>query len=546
MGQTFSNLTNQGVYDPASNQTQFGPPQEIPKFLSVAAAKRAAPDSATLPDSFDSSDIGFQPHPGASPQTVKPSFLQAVNQTNPQTGLPVSPLQNRALSKGGKLLEILGSGVQGALAGQAASEQAVIQSHGMRSGGAGTGFESAYTLPFLRARQQQEVAQGQAQTQIAQQQSKFFPQIQQLSIQKTQSEIGKNQAEGAKAGAEASGQDYLNALHEAQTSAARYKEVGGALYDVSGQTPQPVQGAGQFVPADAQMAKIANVPVGTQLPIATAKTLKSMANEGIHPVQAGGRSKLVDNTGKTVADLGAANSVVSFNMQNSGATGQGGQPSAIAQAIASGEMKWQDAVSARTPMSVKQAILKEVKGINPNFNSGDFDVEKKVKEAFTSGPQGQQLTAIGTARNHMATFKQTADELKNGDFLAANRVGNWLNTQFGSDKATNFDLARTAFAGEVGKAFAGANVGVQDRAEILDKINHSSSWDQLKGYADTADELLAGKQKSLKESYDQGVQAKPNFGQQGGAPPAGATHAVIVDGKVVGYTSDGKTMTPVQ
>jgi hypothetical protein len=41
--------------------------------------------------------------------------------------MPVSPLMNPSLSKGGKLLAMLGSGVQGALAGQAASEQAVHQ-----------------------------------------------------------------------------------------------------------------------------------------------------------------------------------------------------------------------------------------------------------------------------------------------------------------------------------------------------------------------------------------------------------------------------------
>lgn len=229
-------------------------------------------------------------------------------------------------------------------------------------------------------------------------------------------------------------------------------------------------------------------------------------------------SWLKQNPGKTPADFMKYKSTLvpqmNFNLQNQGATGTGGQPSAIAKGIADGSIKWGDAVSARTPMAVKTALLQEVKSINPSFKSSDFDVEKRVQEKYTSGNAADQLTAINTAREHMATFKQTADALNNGNVLMANKVGNWLGTQFGSDKATNFNVARSAFAGEVGKAFAGANVGVQDRQELIDKINQSSSWDQLKGYADTADKLLEGKQKSLKEGFTQGMQGKPNFGNQ--------------------------------
>ena len=170
----------------------------------------------------------------------------------------------------------------------------------------------------------------------------------------------------------------------------------------------------------------------------------------------------------------------------------------------------------RSTPGYKQQLAAAVAAYNPNFDQNTFKVRGKEETAFTSGSQGQQLTAINTAREHMKTFKDTADALNNGNVLLANKVGNWLGTQFGSDKATNFNVARSAFAGEVGKAFAGANVGVEDRRELIDKINAASSWGQLKGYADTADKLLEGKQKSLKESYQQGMEGKPNFGGEAG------------------------------
>ncbi len=173
--------------------------------------------------------------------------------------------------------------------------------------------------------------------------------------------------------------------------------------------------------------------------------------------------------------------------------------------------------TTRTTPQYRQQLAAAVAAYNPDFDQNTYKVRGAEEKGFTSGSQGQQLTAIGTARNHMQTFKDMADALDNGNVLLANRAGNALGMQFGSDKATNFNIAKSAFAGEVGKAFAGANVGVQDRQELMDKISAASSPAQLKGYADTADKLLEGKQKSLKQSYEQGVQNKPNFGNQPGA-----------------------------
>ena len=151
-------------------------------------------------------------------------------------------------------------------------------------------------------------------------------------------------------------------------------------------------------------------------------------------------------------------------------------------------------------------------GYNAIEATNTAKAEGAAQKAYTSGSQGQQLTAIATAREHMQTFKLTADALDNGDVTGLNRLEQLLGTQFGSDKATNFAIAREAFAGEVGKSLAGANVGVSDRNELHEKILNSSSPTQLKGFADTADSLLAGKQKALQVSYSAAMKGQPNFG----------------------------------
>lgn len=297
----------------------------------------------------------------------------------------------------------------------------------------------------------------------------------------------------------------------------------------------------------AEMSK--NTAQAGEAQAATQKTQLETQNlqkfGGMTPQQAEARYLFVQqrkNQGQPINDDDAAfskayeknktlNTQFQFNLQNSGVTGGGGQPSAIAKGIADGSIKWGDAVSARTPMAVKQALLTEVKSINPQFKSSDFDVEKKVQEAFTSGNYSQQLNSINRAREHMQTFLDTAADLDGGNVKAFNRLGNAFSVEFGSDKVGNLNIAKQAFSSEVGKAFAGASVGVSDREELDKQINAASSFTQLAGAARTADKLLAGAQTALKQTYESGRQAQPNFGQnnQGGViyarDPQGKLHS---------------------
>src|SRR5689334_12624770 len=100
-----------------------------------------------------------------TPTAQTPSFSQAASYgATPGGANATSP----GLTKGGKLATILMSGLQGALAGRAKSEETTAATGGRRSGGAGMGFEAGYTLPWQRAAQQNQLAQQQAQTGVLQ------------------------------------------------------------------------------------------------------------------------------------------------------------------------------------------------------------------------------------------------------------------------------------------------------------------------------------------------------------------------------------------
>lgn len=227
------------------------------------------------------------------------------------------------------------------------------------------------------------------------------------------------------------------------------------------------------------------------------------------------------------------NPVTTFNLNNATPnTGNGGPLSdAVIESLAApgAKLKLADVLPARAPASVRQAALNQILAKHPDFASSDYDVEKKVAENATSGGLSQQLMAINTARNHMQTFSKLADALDNGNVQAVNKLGNLIGVQFGSDKATNLQIAAKAFGGEVGKAFDGAGVTAGERADAEKQLSEASSPAQFKGAIQTVDELLSGKQKSAQQSYNVGRQGKPNFGganggggqANSGAPPAG-------------------------
>lgn len=207
-----------------------------------------------------------------------------------------------------------------------------------------------------------------------------------------------------------------------------------------------------------------------------------------------------------------------FNLNNQG--GSGPQSDSVINAVAAGQMKIQDAIPMRAPVQVRQQFLAKVLQANPNFKSYDNEVDKKIIEDLTSGGKSNTLLAYNTALKHADIFSRVADALDNGDSRALNSLGNTLGTQFGSDKATNFGIAKTLFADEFAKAATGANVGVTDREKAQELLSSASSPAQFKGAVATAKALLAGKRDAMMEQAKQGMQGKADFGQGNSADPA--------------------------
>jgi hypothetical protein len=239
--------------------------------------------------------------------------------------------------------------------------------------------------------------------------------------------------------------------------------------------------------------------------------------------------------------------VANFNLQNAGATGQGGQPSVIAKSLADGSVKWNDVVSARTPLSVKQALLSEVKAIKPDFNSGDFAIEQSVRKDFTSGDAAKNLNAFNTAIEHAKQLDAATGDLKNFDTRILNKLGNAYGVEMGKDPVTNFNVIKNALVGEISKVFKGGQATDAEIAHLVGPFDAANSPAQLKGAVRQAIALMNSKREALQGQYDQGMKGKPNFGASNSGGKVTATgpdgHQIEVRN---GVWVDSATGKPVQ
>ena len=194
---------------------------------------------------------------------------------------------------------------------------------------------------------------------------------------------------------------------------------------------------------------------------------------------------------------------------------------AAVQSVANGSAKLGDLFGRATTTAQKAKILAAVKQINPNFNSGDHDLENRARAYYTGGGGGgQTLTAFNTAQAHLDILRQAADALHNKDVTAFNKLGNAFSSATGDPAPTNFDAVKNAVKGEIARALTG-HVTVSEQSELDKDFNSSMSPQQLAGVAHKYIQLIDGKKQAMQSNYAASQQGRPDFGTPSG-PPAGA------------------------
>jgi hypothetical protein len=216
--------------------------------------------------------------------------------------------------------------------------------------------------------------------------------------------------------------------------------------------------------------------------------------------------------------------VANFNLQNSGAAvDAGGNPSFIAQQLAANKMKWGEAVSPRTPQSVKNDIMKQVYKLNPDYDTSEFGLEQDAAKKARSGAWADTRLAYNTAIDHASQLLTAADALKNGDVQKLNSLKNYFSTQFGSPDVTNFSAIANAYNHEVTSVVSKGHITDAEVAQGHATLPDNASPDQIKGVAQAYKNLMTSKRDELDKIIKGGAGNKANAvmgvqaGPQGGA-----------------------------
>jgi len=138
----------------------------------------------------------------------------------------------------------------------------------------------------------------------------------------------------------------------------------------------------------------------------------------------------------------------------------------------------------------------------------------------------------------LAQLQKQFEALDNTSIPKLNEIGNWIDQNRGKPAITNFGATLLGVSDEMGKILGGGVATDSSRAEAREILDKAFSGEQGRGAIRAVRGALANRQNALTESNRY---LTKQFGQMSQPP-----RAVVQNGRVVGYTTDGKTMTPVQ
>lgn len=422
------------------------------------------------------------------PSVGTPTFQQAASAgATPGGANAMSP----GLNKAGKLVTLLTSGLQGAMAGRAASEQTVAATGGRRSGGAGTGFEAGYTLPWQRQAQQQAVQRGGLENQLLENQVKYAPQLNFLKILGEQAGIGKTQAE---TGAIPTKQ----ALEQAQAEAANYKEdLNLGLIDL--RTRQPVNAAG-LAPLTAEEAQVLGKQPGERVPLKLKNTASEIAVRGL-------------------ATVNTEEGVFERNRNTGSMTRLGSNPRMM---FAPGEQFVPVAADPNDPGKV--TLMKKGKAAAQGVSLPQGAATTAAKaEARSEVPTkiGDQKVAFNTMIAHADLLRKAVQALGNGDVQALAGLKNEFKNAFGYSGPITAQAIADAYGGEVTNVIAKGHITDKEMGKTSKTINPMKQ-----NYA-TMDSVLSAYQALAQSKMNMLVQqANAARGGRQQGMPSGATHIV--------------------
>jgi len=427
---------------------------------------------------------------------------------------PASSSTDVGSTKAAKLVNILQSGLQGALAGRAKSEETVAATGGRRSGGAGMGFEAGYTLPWQRAAQQNQLAQQQAQTNVlkSEAQNVNVPGMGQVpgwlakalgpagikassaqTVQGMKGDTAESIAEGNRA---------------SQEKIHRYVPVPNVgLYDT--QTRSVVPQTEQGITITPEIAKDHNLPdefIGKPM--------------GLTQLAAIQRSDAFANVPQMTAQGPViVNRKTAQATPVTGPNGQQYSPPALAspREVADVDNPGQTVITSGAGAMGK-----------PGVNSASVQVPKRAALGEVPTKIGDQRVAFTTMIQHADLLRRAAKALNNGDNRTLSGLENAFKNEFGYSGPITAKAIADAYGGEVTNVIAKGHITDKEMGKTEKTIDpEHQNFDTINSVLNGYQALAQSKMNMLDQQKNSAV----NKSQPGGGKDVIEWH--IENGKLV-------------
>jgi len=181
-------------------------------------------------------------------------------------------------------------------------------------------------------------------------------------------------------------------------------------------------------------------------------------------------------------------------------------------------------------------MMQLIQMVDPTYDALAYGTKKGIETAFTSGRAGTTLKSLNVVQDHLSTFKEVANALKNDPVQFVNAIKNKMATWGGAAAPTNFEAVKTVLADELTKAILGTAGALGDRQAMQVAINSANSPEQLAGAVETWQKLIAGQVKGMEDQYKSGHGSNAEvlkLFNRGKAAATGATPAATQSGATV-------------
>lgn len=173
------------------------------------------------------------------------------------------------------------------------------------------------------------------------------------------------------------------------------------------------------------------------------------------------------------------------------------------KALAEGRMQFPGGFALKSPYW--QNMISAVSQYDPTFDTVNYNARNKVRAAFTSGPDAQNIAAMNTAIGHMGTLATAVAGLQNTGIPWVNGIKNWYENNTGDPRVKRFEVAKTAVANELTRVFRGTGGSVKDVTDWEAVLNAADSPEQLNAAISQGVDLLKSRLDALNEKYTSGM-----------------------------------------